>query len=94
MSEQTKTKKKITWKNPLALWGASGGNYEVPTITHKDPSEIWEKTKSFKVPKQKLEDFIMNINHQIMDLNCGIELGGGQLEGQSFGPRGCTIGKV
>ena len=36
----------------------------------------------------------MIINHQIMDLNCGIELGGGQLEGQSFGPRGCTIGKV
>ena len=57
MSEQTKTKKKITWKNPLALWGASGGNYEVPTITHKDPSEIWEKTKSFIVPITKIGRF-------------------------------------
>ena len=42
MSEQTKTIKKITWKNPLALWGASGGNYEVPTIPQKDPNEIWK----------------------------------------------------
>ena len=57
MSEQTKTKKQITWKNPLALWGASGGNYEVPTIPHKDPSEIWKKTKTFKVPITKIGRF-------------------------------------
>ena len=62
MSEQTKTKKKITWKNPLALWGASGGNYEVPTITHKDPSEIWEKTKSFIVPITKIGRFHYFVN--------------------------------
>ena len=54
MREQTKTKKQFTWKNPLALWGASGGNYEVPTIPQKDPSEIWKKTKSFKVPTTKI----------------------------------------
>ena len=57
MSEQTKTKKQITWKNPLVLWGASGGNYEVPTIPQKDPSEIWKKTKSFKVPITKIGRF-------------------------------------
>ena len=57
MSEQTKTKKQIIWKNPLVLWGASGGNYEVPTIPQKDPSEIWKKTKSFKVPITKIGRF-------------------------------------
>ncbi|GIS66367.1 MAG: hypothetical protein CM1200mP5_1510 [Candidatus Pelagibacterales bacterium] len=47
------TKKKNTWKNPLAIWGAKGGNYEVPTPPYKDPHEIWKKTNSYKVPKKK-----------------------------------------
>ena len=29
--ERYQDKKKKTWKNPLAVWGAKGGNHEVPT---------------------------------------------------------------
>ena len=51
------TKKKNTWKNPLAIWGAKGGNYEVPTPPYKDPHEIWKKTNSYKVPTKKIGRF-------------------------------------
>ena len=51
------TKKKNTWKNPLAIWGAKGGNYEVPTPPYKDPHEIWKKTNSYKVPIKKIGRF-------------------------------------
>ena len=44
-----KTKKRKTWKNPLAVWGAKGGNYEVATPEWKNPHQIWRETKAFKV---------------------------------------------
>ena len=49
-----KTKKTKTWKNPLAVWGAKGGNHEVPTPEWKNPHQIWRDTKAFKVPTTKV----------------------------------------
>jgi branched-chain amino acid transport system permease protein len=42
------------WKNPLAVWGVKGGNYEVPTIPHKDPTRIWRETTKSRVPLGKV----------------------------------------
>ena len=52
-----KTKKTKTWKNPLAVWGAKGGNHEVPTPEWKNPHQIWRDTKAFKVPTTKIGRF-------------------------------------
>ena len=52
-----KTKKSKTWKNPLAVWGAKGGNHEVPTPEWKNPHQIWRDTKAFKVPTTKIGRF-------------------------------------
>ena len=52
-----KTKKRKTWKNPLAVWGAKGGNHEVPTPEWKNPHQIWRDTKAFKVPTTKIGRF-------------------------------------
>jgi branched-chain amino acid transport system permease protein len=45
------------WKNPLAVWGAKGGNYEVASIRVHDPAAIWKKNRSFKVPPHKVGRF-------------------------------------
>ena len=52
-----KTKKRKTWKNPLAVWGAKGGNHEVATPEWKNPHQIWRDTKAFKVPTTKIGRF-------------------------------------
>jgi len=52
-----KTKKRKIWKNPLAVWGAKGGNHEVPTPEWKNPHQIWRDTKAFKVPTTKIGRF-------------------------------------
>ncbi len=49
--------KKYTWKNPLAVWGVKDGNYEVPSIKVEDPSLIWDKNKTYKVPLYKVGRF-------------------------------------
>ena len=54
------TKKKNTWKNPLAILGAKGGNYEVPTPPYKDPHEIWKKTNDYLKMKVKLYNLTFN----------------------------------
>ena len=43
-------KARYTWKNPLAVWGAKGGNHEVDTIHPGDPREVWDDNTSYKVP--------------------------------------------
>lgn len=48
---------KTTWKNPLAIWGAKGGNYEVPTIRVTDPKSVWNKNTNYKVPLYKVGRF-------------------------------------
>jgi branched-chain amino acid transport system permease protein len=47
-------KKKCTWKNPLAVWGSKGGNYEVPSIQTGDATAVWRANRSFKVPLHKV----------------------------------------
>ncbi len=42
------------WRNPLAVWGAKGGNHEVPTIRVPDPRTVWEENTSYKVPTYKV----------------------------------------
>ena len=49
--------KKYTWKNPLAVWGAKGGNYEVPSIKVENPRSVWDKNKTYKVPLYKVGRF-------------------------------------
>ncbi len=49
--------RKYTWKNPLAVWGAKGGNYEVPTIRVDDPRSEWEQNTAYKVPLYKVGRF-------------------------------------
>ncbi len=46
-----------TWKNPLAVWGAKGGNHEVPSIKIEDPKSVWENNKTYKVPLYKVGRF-------------------------------------
>ena len=54
MSSDNNKKKSFIWKNPLAVWGAKGGNYEVPTIRVADPRSIWDQNTSYKVPLYKV----------------------------------------
>lgn len=49
--------KRHTWKNPLAIWGAKGGNYEVATIKVVDPKSIWDENARYKVPLYKVGRF-------------------------------------
>jgi branched-chain amino acid transport system permease protein len=45
---------KCTWINPLAVWGAKGGNYEVPSRDAGDPTAIWRANKTSKVALYKV----------------------------------------
>lgn len=51
------SKKNYTWKNPLAVWGAKGGNYEVPSIRVEDPRSVWDKNKTYQVALYKVGRF-------------------------------------
>jgi len=51
------SKKNYTWKNPLAVWGAKGGNYEVPSIKVEDPRAVWDKNKTYQVVLYKVGRF-------------------------------------
>lgn len=53
MSE-AKENKAYTWINPLAVWGAKGGNYEVPSNQVGDPSDVWRENTGYKVPTSKV----------------------------------------
>ena len=59
MSSEDKTDKGsgYLWKNPLSVWGAKGGNYEVPSIPVPDPREVWRKNASYKVRLYKVGRF-------------------------------------
>ena len=57
MSTDSRQDRQPTWKNPLAVWGAKGGNYEVPTIRVKDPKSVWDKNTAYKVPLHKVGRF-------------------------------------
>lgn len=49
--------KRTVWKNPLAIWGAKGGNYEVPTIHVANPKSVWDENTLYKVPLYKVGRF-------------------------------------
>lgn len=57
MSAQNENGSGYTWKNPLAVWGARGGNYEVSSIRVPDPSSVWRQNREFKVPTHKVGRF-------------------------------------
>ena len=57
MSSDNNKNKSLIWKNPLAVWGAKGGNYEVQTIQVADPRSIWDQNTSYKVPLYKVGRF-------------------------------------
>lgn len=55
MTEQTtETRKPRIWRNPLAVWGAKGGNHEVPTIEVPDPRSSWDENTAYKVKLHKV----------------------------------------
>ena len=45
---------RFTWRNPLSVWGAKGGNYEVPSIRVPDPRNVWRKNTAFKADTYKV----------------------------------------
>jgi branched-chain amino acid transport system permease protein len=49
-----RTKRPYIWRNPLAVWGAKGGNHEVPSIKVPDPTAIWRKNNKYKVKIHKV----------------------------------------
>ena len=53
MSEANENKE-YTWINPLGVWGAKGGNYEVTSNQVSDPSDVWRKNTGYKVPTAKV----------------------------------------
>lgn len=57
MNTSVDTDDQYTWKNPLAVWGAKGGNHEVPSIRVRDPRSIWRSSASYKVPLHKVGRF-------------------------------------
>ncbi len=57
MSTPRKNDDQYLWKNPLAVWGAKGGNYDVPSIRVEDPRTVWRKTTSYKAPLHKVGRF-------------------------------------
>ena len=70
-------KEHYTWKSPLAVWGAKGRNYEVPTIRVEDPRSIWDKTPPIKFRCIKLEDLNTYISGQITGADFGRDADGG-----------------
>ncbi len=42
------------WRNPLAVWGAKGGNHEVRSIKVPDPRSSWEENTAYKVKTYKV----------------------------------------
>jgi branched-chain amino acid transport system permease protein len=42
------------WRNPLSVWGAKGGNYEVPSIAVPDPRSVWDENTAYKVRLHKV----------------------------------------
>ncbi len=54
MSEAKQDCDRYLWRNPLAVWGAKGGNYEVPTIPVPDPRQVWDENTAYKVPTHKV----------------------------------------
>jgi branched-chain amino acid transport system permease protein len=66
MSTHDDEKERYVWKNPLSVWDAKGGNYEVPTIRVPDPKSVWEENTSFKVathPVGRLKYYHKWANH-------------------------------
>lgn len=47
----------LVWKNPLAVWGAGGGNHEVPTPPVGDPRATWDRNRAYRVPAYKVGRF-------------------------------------
>ena len=54
MSEQDTPKSGYVWRNPLAVWGAKGGNHEVPSIQAPNPNTTWKENTAYKVPTHKV----------------------------------------
>ncbi len=54
MSEQQQQRSSYTWINPLSVWGAKGGNHEVPSIPVPDPRETWDQNSEYKVKTYKV----------------------------------------
>jgi branched-chain amino acid transport system permease protein len=48
------TRKPYLWRNPLAVWGARGGNHEVPSIPVPDPRTVWDENTAYKVRLHKI----------------------------------------
>jgi branched-chain amino acid transport system permease protein len=48
---------RYVWRNPLAVWGAKGGNYEVPSIRVPDPRTVWRENASYKARLFKIGRF-------------------------------------
>ena len=46
--------KRYLWRNPLAVWGAKGGNHEVPSIVVPDPRTVWDENTAYKVRMHKV----------------------------------------
>ena len=42
------------WRNPQAVWGARGGNHEVPSIHAPDPRTVWDENPAYKVRLHKV----------------------------------------
>lgn len=57
MSGDGTGKARYTWKNPLAVWGARGGNHEVESIHPGDPRAVWAENTAFKVRTYKVGRF-------------------------------------
>ena len=54
MNTPVKKDAPYSWKNPLAVWGAKGGNHEVPTIKIEDPKTVWDDHTSYETPLYKI----------------------------------------
>lgn len=54
MSQTNQDGDQYLWRNPLAVWGAKGGNYEVPTIPVPNPRQVWDENTAYKVPTHKV----------------------------------------
>jgi len=50
----TTEKRPYVWRNPLSVWGAKGGNYEVPSIPVPDPRTVWDENTAYKVKTHKV----------------------------------------
>ena len=51
---EQKQEEQYTWRNPLAVWGAKGGNHEVPTIRVPDPRGVWDENTAYKARLYKV----------------------------------------